>query len=151
MISFPQELVVVDINNLVDRIDSVLADDHFEDDTRRTAVISVELCEAIFDELNVDQQGAVVAARRYLKHGVEVDRAKYVSLFAELLDSGAKKVDDAKMWARNRLVWAALNNNTGLSSYACEFLIGIGADAGLSIDQISSVFQRNIQGLDGAA
>lgn len=133
----------MDITTLVDQLDAALADGLFDSDVQRTSIIAIELCELLLDRLSSSQRAAIVAARDYWESGVDSDRLRFVEKFAKIIDEDQRRSVESEQRAMNRLVWTALNTNTGLSSYMCEFLVELGADSGLNADQMKLVFLKN--------
>jgi len=132
--------------DLLDCIDFSLHSDTYSKDVRKTAEIGIELCELVRSELDPAQTAALDAAKRYWEgNGSEEERIRNVETIAERLDRSRTSVEDSERESTlDRLVFCALNTNTGLSVLAGEYLAELAEKLKLPAKDVGSVFSRRV-------
>ncbi|MEZ5546025.1 MAG: hypothetical protein R3F10_12690 [Lysobacteraceae bacterium] len=140
------ELHPLDYSSVAGWLDDVLVTASFDNDAWRKAQIAIAFCELISNALDSSQLDAVAHAKHFWATGDETRHAEMLEEFARKMDADARTKASAHDAAMNRLVFSALSKNTGLTSYAGDFLIGLGADAGVSADQMAQVFSELVPG-----
>jgi hypothetical protein len=139
-----------DVKELSERLDVVLYDAPFENDSRRAAEISIEFCRFLTDQLDPTQQQALEVAERYWAAGKEERYVQMVEEFSRRIDFDQRSNAPEENSVVNRLIWSALNRNSGLSTYDGAFLIDCGLQAGLSPNQMAGVFGKYVPGFLGS-
>jgi hypothetical protein len=138
-----------DIEKPFDRLDEVLHDGCLEHDTRRTGLVALAFCDLLAGQLDSEQSSAVEAARRFWNGAPTDEYHRALSGFAKRVDADQKQAQANRRGAAiNRLVWTALNANTGFSGLAGEFLVALGADAGLSAQEMAGALSRHVPGFE---
>lgn len=137
-----------DLSAVTARLDEVLCAASFDNDVWRKAQIAIAFCELLTGALDERQAQAVVIAKRLWDIGDDSGHAEMVDEFAKRMDADQRTKAGAQEAAINRLSFSALNKNTGLSSYAGDFLIGLGSDAGLTANQMATVFADLVPGFE---
>lgn len=134
------------IDELYGKVEKVLSGGVYESDVRMNALIALDLASLLEGELDADQHTALSAARDWWSdRRDDQQRLKYLNLISDRQDAYSRNGQDlSKIASINRLVFASLLDTTGLSAFSGEFLIGLAEAAGLSEDQIASVFSRYI-------
>jgi hypothetical protein len=132
--------------DLLDCIDLSLHSDTYAKDVRRAAEIGIELCELVRSELDPMQTAALEVAKRYWEgNGSEQERVKSVQAIAERLDRSQKSIEvSGRENILNRLVFCALNANTGLSVLAGEYLAELAEALRLPAKDVSNAFSRRV-------
>lgn len=137
-------------DELLCRIDDLLSGGKHDAGIRSRAVISLELCELIKTSLDSLQLRAFEVATQYW-HGPSPSDEDRMELATEIAKRCDQDVQEGRNEERggciNRLLWNALNVNTGLDSFAAELLIEIAIGSGLNSDQIETAFSRVISEL----
>lgn len=141
---------VIDMESLIDRLDIVLGEAGLEKESRPTALIALAFCDLLKESLDENQVEAVDAAHQFWFYGDSNARERWLVVLSGKLDSDQEQASRS-LAAINRLVWTALNANTGLSSYTGEFLVGLGEDAGLDFKKMTEVFSEHIPGFNGVS
>ena len=137
-------------DELLDRIDALLWEDTYANDVRSTALIGLELGELIRSNLDDLQRNALDVAKTYWTAGAqnESEWLEHVRKIASRQDEHAHSGTHRTRAAyANRIVYTALNDRTGLSGFAGEFLVEIGTGAGLAADQIEAAFRKVLPAL----
>lgn len=137
-----------EIAELMHRLDEVLAKGHFDRDFRRTALIGLEFCDLLASSLNDQQRNTIEVARQHLSGHKSDSYEKCLNEMTKIIDLNQRLKSEKSDFAVNRIIWTALNENTGLSDYTGDFLVGLGVDAGLNAKQMSDVFARHVPGFD---
>jgi hypothetical protein len=127
-------------DKLLDQLDSALEDGALDNDTGAFARVALSLCEMALGHFDAEQRIATTAARKWLMEGESAERDKWSRII------GGKIGMDRPLPSPDRLIYSALNSNTGLNSYNAEFLAYLGADLGLNSDDIARAFSREISG-----
>lgn len=112
------------------------------------AIIALDFCEALIASLDEFQLRAVAVARLYWDHGNTEQLAAVLKESAKRVDSDGAEGGDIRKIACNRLVWTALNRNTKLDEYSCEYVVLLAADAGLKIGEVTQVLAKHLPGLE---
>jgi hypothetical protein len=137
-----------DLSLVTERLDHVLCSASYDNDVRRKVQIALAFCELLASHLDERQSEAVAVAKRVLASGEDPRHAEMIEEFARRTDVDQRMRTPAQRAALNRLIFSALNKNTGLSSDAGDFLIGLGTDAGLAANQMASVFAELVPGFE---
>ena len=107
-----------------------------------SAVASLGFCDLIRGTLSDVQKDAVDEAMSFWsgKPAPRIDsvRAEFLRAINADMQDGKKGVEER----RNRLVWCALNANTPFDETFCEYLILLGADLGIPVPEMASVFAK---------
>ena len=138
------------IETLIDRLDEVLEKADLKDNFRDTALIGLAFCDLLAASLDDHQKEAVEAARNFWDGRNPDVHREFVYAFAGIIDSDMRTGTARRQAALNRIIWIALNTNTALTGYACEFLIGLGSDAGLNIQQMTDIFSEHVPGFEAS-
>jgi hypothetical protein len=133
-------------SDLSDGIDLSLCGGAYNKDVRRTAEISLELCELVRSELNPVQASALDVAKGYWEgNESEQQLVAKAETIAERLDRSQKSVEVSdRENILDRLVFCALNRNTGLSVLAGECLAELAEALELPVKNVSKAFSRRV-------
>jgi hypothetical protein len=136
-----------DVRMLVENADAAIANVGLSSEPKRTALVGLAFCDLLVNAMNESQQRAVQAAHQFWEKGDPDGHQKWVKRFAQITDFDQRNKINGNDAAINRLVWTALNTNTEFNGYACEYLINLGAEAGLAAAQMKNILSRYIPGL----
>jgi hypothetical protein len=125
---------------LLDQLDSALEDGALDNDTKAFARVALSLCEMALGNFDAEQRIATAAARKWLMEGESAERDKWRRII------GGKIGMDRPLPSPDRLIYSALNSNTGLNSYNAECLAYLGTDLGLTPYDIAQAFSSGISG-----
>lgn len=137
-----------DLSAVTARLDEVLCAASFDNDARRKAQIAIAFSELLAGTLDAKQSEAIAVAKLLWATGDDSRHAEMVDEFAKRIDADQRTKSAVQEAAINRLVFSALSKNTGLSSYAGDFLIGLGTDAGLTANQMATIFASLVPGFE---
>ena len=132
--------------NLLDKIDLTLHDGTYAADKTKIGKISIELCSLVQSELDSTQAYAVEEANRYW-HGAGSEKARlgYLNVISDRLDKSSKSVaNSGRSAVLDRLVFCALNTNSGLDVLAGEYIAELAEALGMSADDVGQVFARHV-------
>ncbi|WP_157489509.1 MULTISPECIES: hypothetical protein [unclassified Lysobacter] len=138
---------IVTSSDLYEHIDAVLSTGYFDENTSLVPQAAIAFCRLLWDSLDATQRDGVAAAQNFL-NGKEESYAIQLNVFSRRIDQDPSLSEGGRPVALNRLVWTALNANTGLSDLAGEFLVELGLAAGLSPEQIATVFADLVPGFE---
>jgi hypothetical protein len=114
-------------------LDICLGDDRYAGDVVATHKLAVRLCEAIKNELSPECAKALDVANWHWSLNCDNERhAEQMEIFSRKIGSGESPID--------RLIWCALNANTGLSAYAAEYISDISFKCGLTVGDLRGIF-----------
>jgi hypothetical protein len=132
------------------RLDVVL-DGRFDKDTRRSAEISLGICDLIRLEFDSAQLAAVRAARDYWNATLSEDErtAFLKEAWRRIGDPTRAPARADRQYVLNRLVLCPLVTNEGLTITSAEFLLELAEALGLPASVVAEVFIRHIPDLDG--
>lgn len=134
-----------EIRLLIENAESAIVSTGISNEPRRTALIALSFCDMLIDGLNEEQRQAVQVAHRYWDEGGGDAYQEWVKRFAQITDFDQRNKINCHDTTVNRLVWTALNTNTEFDGYACEFLVNLGAKAGLNLGQMQEVLSKYIR------
>lgn len=136
-----------DIQVLTEQADAAILRAGLSGEPKRTALIALAFCDMLSDRQSEAQRQATQVARQFWA-GASLDaHHERVDEYAKIIDMDQLNYVNRRDAAMNRLVWTALNTNGEFDGYACEFLINLGADAGLSASEMLGALSKHIPGL----
>jgi hypothetical protein len=128
---------------LFSKVEDALESGQFADDIQLAAKVEVGLAELLIPMLDQEQLAALSAAKEFWSGQAENQiRLRYLERLSERQDRYLSPT--SKMADVNRLVFSCLTNNTGLSPYLGEYLVGLAENAGLTAEQVSRVFASHV-------
>jgi hypothetical protein len=132
--------------DFLDKIDLSLHGDTYSKDVRKSAGIGIDICDLVRSELDPEQATALDVAKRYWDgSGSEQERLRSVETIAKRMDRSQKSVSGSeKKDIMDRLVFCALNTNTGLSVLAGEYLAELAEGLELPPENVRKVFSRHV-------
>lgn len=126
--------------DLLSDISNALAAGSYKNDVRLAAIISLGLSE-LLSHVDNDQKEAIAVAQNYW-NGTQgdADRLASVHKIAQKRDKyiRAGQARSIESYA-NRIIWAALNTNTPISEFFCEFIIEHALESGIPLSEVKKV------------
>ena len=139
---------VMDMEQVVEKLDCVLGTGKFDTDVKTKGVIATDLCQLIFDDLDSEEQEAVHFARRYWNgKGGEEER------LIHLHRAGGKM--DTIMYSGNigtlveavkRLVCCAIMTTGGIDEVVGLFVSDWAELAGIEVQTLDRIYRARLPG-----
>jgi hypothetical protein len=135
-------------DELQTRLDAAL-DGRFDKDIKKSAEISLDICDLVRSELDDIQLSTVRAARDYWDSKLsEEERTSVLKKVWNRIDKARKPMAGAdRHFLLDRLVVCSLVTSEGLSITTAEFLLGLGEALDLPARDVAEAFFRHIPDL----
>lgn len=134
-----------DIRLLIDSAESTILGAKLSSEPRLTALIALAFCDLLINDMNEEQRQASLVARQYWEEGIDDVHREWVERLARITDFDQRNNASGRNVVVNRLVWTALNTHPEFDGYACEFLVILGARAGLKAGQMQEALSKYIR------